>query len=66
GSAFPWAANACACFVTPTLLTWTMTDLSGYQVGGTNTLTWNSDIAEVLNPNATWSGAVMRVTVVRP
>jgi hypothetical protein len=37
--------------------------LSGYQVGGTNTLTWNADDTEILPANPAWNGAVMRVTI---
>lgn len=62
GSAFPYALTVCNCSPS-TLITWTMTDLSGYLVGGTNTLTWNNSSSATLNPTAEWNGAVMRVTI---
>jgi hypothetical protein len=66
GSAFAWANVACNCNPTLALTTWTMTNLSGYVVGGSNTLTWQVEgIDELLVPKSTWNSAVMRVKINR-
>lgn len=67
GSTFSWDDLGCVCGgQTPILQTWVMTDLSGYVVGGLNTLVWEYDgVAETLAPHGPWDGAVIRVTIER-
>jgi hypothetical protein len=62
---FVLSGGSCTCDPTKTVNTWTLTDISGYSPGASNTFTINSSgSCEGLSANASWgAGVYARVTV---
>ncbi len=67
GAPYSWSDMNCSCADSPILQSWPLADLSGYVVGGTNTVTWwdTLPVLEILRANPAWDGAVVRVTIER-